>query len=88
MAAYREFQAGDVVEVIRYEDCPFTWVSEMERLVGHEVTIDRKEWSEGRKTYKYYIAEDDYGFMWCGNCFKYPVEIPDINEGSFLGIII
>lgn len=66
-----EFNVGDIVRVVDepYTKCPFSWVKGMSKYLGTVVTIRSKKWSPVRKTYKYFINEDDGCFAWCANCF-------------------
>lgn len=85
------FNKGDAVRVVDtpYDECPFTWVSEMDKFCGMEVTIAESYWFESRKAYGYYIKEDKDCFTWCENCFEpqaTEIEESEISTKAFLGI--
>lgn len=88
---FREFNVGDVVTVVNepYEDCPFSWTTEMTRMCGAEVTIISKEYDKLYGTYAYRIRE--CRFAWCGNCFM-PIEYDigndvEIEDAAFISAI-
>lgn len=68
------YQAGDVVRVVDtpYLECPFTWVSFMDKYCGCECTVRWAEYSWIHHTYKYCLEQDGddviNGIIWCSGC--------------------
>lgn len=76
-----EFFVGDMVQVVfePYYDCPFTWVTDMDRYCGELVQITNKNYKSGKGCYGYRISADGGSYVWCGNCFIPVVETPDFD---------
>lgn len=74
------YQVGDVVRVVDtpYLECPFTWVSYMNKYCGCECTVRGVDYSWTHKTYKYRLEQggDDIikDILWCSGCLVPVVE--------------
>lgn len=80
-----KFHVGDYVRVVDepYDDCPFTWIDEMDIFCGREVLITGVGWSNNYNTYYYEIEDCDC--EWCANCFYEIADtIPEQTELGFL----
>lgn len=62
-----KYKVGDKLEIKKYEDCPFSWVSQMDRLVGDEITIRDVSYKEYKNEYVYTVVGQSWEF--CENCF-------------------
>lgn len=80
---FNEFGVGDIVTVVDepYLDCPFIWGDSMDKYLGVSAVIVSKDWSEGKKEYRYNIDVDGGKHIWCGNCFRAESDF-DVAEDS------